>query len=107
MATQRIVHDDATPDPVTPNICDSFSAELGAEVTFQGVSGNQTITQVGNSWPFNLSSPMAVPNASTIYIKSTGLNVGTTYPYSVSQTCPQGIQKGVTIVDPPMQRRRK
>jgi hypothetical protein len=100
MATQRVIHeDDPTPNPVTPNICDPFSAQLGAQVTFTNVSGSQTITQVSAAtWPFNLPSPMTVPNASTIRIKSTGLTVGTTYPYNVSQTCPGAVQKGVTII---------
>lgn len=100
MATQRVIHDDdPDPTPVTPNICESFSAQLGAQVTFSSVTGNQTITQVGNVWPFTIASPMAVPNAATIHIKSTGLTPGTTYPYTVSQACAAGVQKGVTITN--------
>ncbi len=99
MATQRVNYDDTPPNPVTPNICDSFQAQLGAQVTFNGVNGNQTITQIpGKAWPFTVASPMPVPNPSTIRIKSTGLTVGETYFYDVSQVCPQGIQKGVTII---------
>ncbi len=98
MATQRVRHDLDDPNPVTPNICESFSAQLGAKVTFEGVTGNQTINLVGNVWPFTVPYPMSVPNAQTIHIKSTGLTVGQTYPYSVSQACAQGVQKGVTII---------
>lgn len=99
MATQRVNYNDPTPNPVTPNICDSFQAQLGAQVTFNGVNGNQTITQIpGTTWPFTVASPMPIPNPSTIHIKSTGLTVGQTYNYNVSQACPQGIQKGVTII---------
>jgi hypothetical protein len=29
---------------------------------------------------------------------STGLNVGQTYNYTVSQSCSNGVQKGVTII---------
>jgi hypothetical protein len=97
MATQRVNFDNPGPTPVTPNICEAFSAQLGAQVTFSGVNGIQTITQVGNVWPFNLPSPMTVPNPSTICIKTTGLTVGTMYPYNVSQACSQAAQKGVTI----------
>lgn len=101
MATQRVIHheDDPGPTPVTPNICDPFSAQLGAQVTFTGVSGTQTITQVGSVWPFTVASPMTVPNPATIHIKSSGLTVGQTYDYNVSQTCANGIQKGVTIIN--------
>ena len=102
MATHRIIHheDDPDPTPVNPSICESFSAQLGAQVTFGSVNGNQTITAVSAAtWPFNLPSPMAVPNASTIRIKSSGLTVGTTYPYNVSQVCAQEVQKGVTITN--------
>jgi len=98
MATQRVLHEDTTPNPVTPNICESFQAQLGAQVTFGGVNGTQTITQVGNVWPFTVLSPMTVPNTQTIRIKSTGLTVGQTYPYTVSQACTEGVQKGVTII---------
>ncbi len=98
MATQRVIHDGPNPTPVSPNICESFSAEMGAPVTFTGVNGIQTITQVGNIWPFTVPSPMTVPNAATINIKSSGLTVGQSYPYNVSQGCTQGMQKSVTII---------
>jgi hypothetical protein len=100
MATHRVIHpEDTPPNPVNPSICNSFSAQLGAQVTFGGVNGNQTITQVGSIWPFTVPSPMAVPNAQTIRIRNDGtLTVGQTYPYSVSQACIEGIQKGVTII---------
>jgi H+/gluconate symporter-like permease len=98
MATQRVIHEDTPPNPVNPSICESFQAQLGAQVTFGGVIGTQTITQVGNVWPFTVLSPMTVPNTQTIRIKSSGLTVGQTYPYSVSQACIEGIQKGVTII---------
>ena len=99
MATQRVIHEEGTPNPVNPNICESFSAQMGAQVTFAGVTGIQTITQVpGQTWPFSLSSPMTVPNPSTIHIKSSGLTVGQTYQYDVSQSCKTGVQKGVTII---------
>jgi hypothetical protein len=98
MATQRVMHEDTPPNPVTPNICESFQAQLGAQVTFGGVNGTQTITQVGNVWPFTIASPMTVPNPTPIHIKSTGLTVGQTYPYNVSQACFEGVQKGVTII---------
>ena len=98
MATQRVLHEDTPPNPVNPNICESFQAQLGAEVTFAGVIGTQTITQIGNVWPFTVSNPMTVPNTHTIRIKSTGLTVGQTYPYNVSQACFEGVQKGVTII---------
>jgi hypothetical protein len=42
---------------------------------------------------------MTVPNPATINIKSSGLMVGVEYPYDVSQACPNGIQKGVTIIN--------
>jgi len=100
MATHRVTYEASAPNPVNPNICDSFQAQLGAQVTFAGVTGIQTITEVSpQTWPFNLSSPMTVPNPSTIHIKTSGLTVGTTYPYTVSQNCIQGVQKGVTIIN--------
>jgi len=100
MATHRISPDAGTPSPVNPNICDSFQAQLGAQVTFAGVTGIQTITQIaGTTWPFSIASPMTVPNPTTIHIKTTGLNVGTTYPFNVSQQCPSALQKGVTIIN--------
>lgn len=97
MATHR-VRPDGGPSPVNPNICDPFRAQLGAQVTFVGVSGIQTITQVGQTWPFSIPSPMTVPNPATVYIKTSGLNVNQTYPYDVSQACTPGVQKGVTII---------
>ncbi|MGO8795283.1 MAG: hypothetical protein ACLQLC_10705 [Candidatus Sulfotelmatobacter sp.] len=108
MATHRVRHEmEDDPPSVSTSICDSFSAELGAAVTFTGVLGTQSITQQGNYWPFcgangaALGPPINFPLAAntTIHIKSSGLNVGTTYPYNVSQACPQGIQKGVTIIN--------
>lgn len=109
MATQRVIHGDEDPDPipVTPSICDCFSAQLGAPVTFTGVLGAQSITQSGAVWPFcgANSSPLGPPINfpllvnTQIYIKSSGLNVGTEYPYNVSQDCPQHVQKGVTITN--------
>jgi len=99
MATHRVTHEANIPNPVNPNICDSFQAQLGAQVTFAGVTGIQTITEVSpQTWPFNLSSPMTVPNPTTIHIKTTGLTVGTAYPFNVSQTCASGVQKSVTII---------
>src|SRR5258706_6686074 len=99
MATYRVTHDTPTPNPVNPNICTSFSAQLGAQVTFAGVSGIQTVSQIpGTTWPFSIASPMTVPNPGTIHIKSTRLNVGTTYPFNVSQTCFDEVQKSVTII---------
>jgi hypothetical protein len=101
MATQRVIHHEEDPDPtpVSTDICESFSAQLGAAVTFTNVSGTQTITQVGDVWPFTVAPPMTVPNPATINIKSSGLMVGVEYPYDVSQACPNGIQKGVTIIN--------
>jgi hypothetical protein len=99
MATQRVIHEDTPPNPVNPDICSSFQAQLGAQVTFGGVIGSQTIDKVGNIWPFNLPYPMTVPNVATIRILNNGtLSVGQTYPYSVSQACIEGIQRGVTII---------
>jgi hypothetical protein len=109
MATQRITPDPDTPSPVSTNICNPFSAELGAEVTFTGVVGSQTITKIdGQTWPFTIASPISFPlkAAEYIYILSSGLNVGQTYNYTVSQSCPNGVQKGVTIIDP-MPKRHK
>jgi hypothetical protein len=99
MATHRVTHDTPTPNPVSTNICSSFSAQLGAPVTFTGVNGIQTVSQVpGQMWPFSTPSPMTVPNPGNIHIKSTGLTLGTTYPFNVSQTCFDEVQKGVTII---------
>ena len=99
MATHRVTHDTPIPNPVTTSICSDFRAQLGAPVTFTGVTGMQTITQIpGSTWPFANASPMSVPNPGTIQIKSTGLNVGQTYPFNVSQACIDGVQKGVTII---------
>ena|SRR5947209_8785708 len=99
MATHRIVHDIDSASPVSTSICSSFQAQMGAQVTFTGVNGTQSITQIpGQPWPFSISSPMSVPNPSTIHIKSSGLIVGQTYGYEVSQGCIEGVQKGVTII---------
>lgn len=102
MATQRVTPDPDTPNPVSTNICDPFSAELGALVTFTGVTGKQSITAIkGQTWPFTIASPIDFPLKANeyIYILSSGLNVNQTYPYTVSQTCSNGVQKGVTIID--------
>ncbi len=110
MATQRIPADAATPDPVSTNICDPFKAELGALVTFTGVTGKQSITAIDNqTWPFTIPSPISFPLKANeyIYILSSGLTVGITYPYTVSQACANGIQKGVTIIDPTMPKHHK
>jgi len=110
MATQRITPEPDTPDPVSTNICDSFSAELGALVTFTGVVGSQTITKVeGSTWPFTIASPISFPLKANeyIYILSSGLNVKQTYPYTISQACANGVQKGVTIIDPAMAKHHK
>lgn len=103
MATQRITPEPDTPNPVSTNICDPFSAELGALVTFTGVVGSQSISKIdGQTWPFTVVSPISFPLKANeyIYILSSGLNVGQTYKYNVSQSCSNGVQKGVTIVDP-------
>ena len=107
MATHRVRHEmEDDPPPVTTSICESFSARLGAAVTFTGVLGTQSITQQGDYWPFcganganlyPINFPLAVNT--TIHIKSSGLMVGVEYPYDVSQACPNGIQKGVTIIN--------
>jgi hypothetical protein len=101
MATQRITPEPDTPSPVSTNICSPFSAELGAQVTFTGVVGSQTISKIdGETWPFTITSPISFPlkAAEYIYILSTGLTVGQTYNYTVSQSCSNGVQKGVTII---------
>jgi len=102
MATQRITPDPATPDPVSTNICSPFSAELGALVTFTGVIGKQSISSIDSqTWPFTIASPIDFPLKANeyIYILSSGLKVGQTYSYTVSQDCSNGVQKGVTIID--------
>jgi hypothetical protein len=108
MATHKVTFD--TPSPVSTNICNSFEAEMGAQVTFTGVVGSQTITAIaGQTWPFSLASPISLPRPgqSYVYILSSGLTVGDTYNYNVSQTCANEAMKGVTITDPSMPEHRR
>ena len=108
MATHKVTFD--TPSPVNPNICNGFDAEMGAKVTFTGVVGSQTISSIeGQTWPFSLASPISLPRPgnSYVYILSSGLRVGDTYYYNVSQTCANEAMKGVTIVDPTMAEHRR
>jgi hypothetical protein len=109
MAPHKVRHEiENAPTSVTPNICDPFSAQLGAPVTFTGIAGSPSITQQGNIWPFcgangaPLGPPInfPLPANTQIYIKSSGLNVNQMYPYNViGQICPLLIQKGVTITN--------
>jgi hypothetical protein len=83
---------------------------MGAKVTFTGVVGSQTISSIeGQTWPFSLASPISLPRPgnSYVYILSSGLTVGDTYYYNVSQTCANEAMKGVTIVDGSMPEHRR
>lgn len=95
-----------TPPSVSTNICSGFDAEMGAQVTFNGAANGTTITQIGETWPFCHQDGSAYPTitfpilstANYVYIKSSGVTVGTTYNYNVSQICPGEVTKGVKIV---------
>jgi hypothetical protein len=99
--------DTPTPPPAVTNICSSFEAELGAQVTFNGAASGTQITQVaGQTWPFchqNGSSypTITFPITSTVnyvYIKSSGLTLNQSYSYNVGQVCPGEVTKSVKIV---------
>jgi hypothetical protein len=90
--------------PVSTNICDSFHAESGAQVTFLSAPAGATITQSGAIWPFFLADgspypqpigPFPLPGNTPIYVGQFG--VGQIIPYNVNNACPGGVQKSVTI----------
>ena len=98
--------DPVPPVPVSTSICSDFDAELGAEVTFTNFQAGAQIQQVG-TWPFCGPNggaygppigPFPLPGTGRVYIKSSGLSVGTTYSYNVTPSCPQGVTKGVKII---------
>jgi hypothetical protein len=99
--------DDDGPSPVSTDICNSFSAQPGAEVTFTSAQAGAEIVQVGDVWPFfesNLTTPYGppigpfpLPGATKIYVGE--YPVGDFIPYNViHQTCANDIQRSVTIV---------
>ena len=84
---------------VSTAFCSSFNAHLGDEVDFTGVVGNQSISAVpGSTWPFTSGPPISfpLPSNSKIYIKSSGLTIGQSYPY-IPSNCAAEAQKSVTI----------
>ena len=102
--------DNPTPPPsVSPNICDPFSGEAGAEVYFQNVNAGTEINKVQSTdpWPFCKSDgtdfgppigPFPLPGAQKVYLKS-NLTVNQSYRYNVTQACLNGVTKSVTIIE--------
>jgi hypothetical protein len=97
-----------TPNPVSTNICDSFEAELGAEVTFTNATAGAEIKKVqpSDTWPFVKGDgtsfgppigPFPLPGAQHVYIDSS-LTVGQSYQYDVTQSCPSAVTKNVKII---------
>jgi hypothetical protein len=86
-----------TPTTRTPGICSDFKGNPLDPVQWQGVpSGGCTISSItGQTWPFNLKSPITLPNASTITIAS-GLADGT-YSFTVSCCSLENATKTVTV----------
>jgi hypothetical protein len=96
-----------TPDPVTTPVCNSFSAQLNAQVTFTGAASGCELQQCnsGDTWPFVKADgtdfkPIKFPLLGNqyIYIKST-LTVGSSYEFCSNSACAcnTGAMKTVTI----------
>ncbi len=102
-----------TPSPVNTNICNSFSAELGAQVTFTFTPPNPTgckleKCQATDTWPFvkadgtSYGPPISLPVTSNQYIYvNSNLTVGQAYDYCTSNNCGCAGEatKTVTIID--------
>jgi hypothetical protein len=99
-----------TPTPVNTPVCSSFSAQLGAQVTFTNPPSGCEIElcNSGDTWPFvksdgsNFGPPIKFPLTGNqyIYIKSS-LTVGTSYSYCTNSTCgcSNEAMRTVTITD--------
>jgi hypothetical protein len=96
-----------SPPPVTTPICNWFSAEAGAQVTYTNAPSGSSINQIpGDVWPFcnanggSFGPPINFPLVgNTIIYVCPGLAVGD-YPYDVEgANCQLEVTKGVTIID--------
>ena len=96
-----------TPPPVNTGICNSFSAQAGAQVTFTGAQAGTYIEEIaGDAWPFCGPNgqplgppigPFPLTGNTAIYVKS-NLSVNNSYPYNVTQSCALETTKSVTII---------
>lgn len=101
------------PTPVSTNICNSFSAELGAQVTFTFVGSPPVgckleMCSPTDTWPFvkadgtSYGPPISLPVTSNQYIYvNSGLEVGESYQYCTGSKCGCAGEapKTVTIID--------
>jgi hypothetical protein len=82
---QKKERDNPTPPVANVPKCTDFSAAMGTEVNFTGITGPCTISPGNTPWPFTLGPNIVFPlvGNTKIYILSS-LTVGNSYQYVVS-----------------------
>jgi len=80
------------PITVTPQMCDSFTANTGDTVAWQSIPANGCKIEQDGPWPFNIGPPITLPSPSTITVTAR------TGSYTINVKCCAGLAlKTVTV----------